>query len=228
MLNKNDRDSITREVMLFREAGGRTLVDVSPLPNPGRDPVALAEISRRTGVHIVLGPAYYLERTWPRALGMEDKSAEDIATEHITELTQGIGDTGIKPGIIGEVGCSWPLRANERKCLDAAAVASVETGIPISIHPGFHVNAPPPDRRDPDGRRRRFWAHHPRPPRCRTATPCHRHAPDAGTPRLLPPVRPVRRPSQLLPGALWKILPPITIVWTRSRRWSNAATATES
>src|SRR5918999_2248713 len=73
---------------------------------------------------------------------MVDKSAEDIATEHITELTQGIGDTGIKPGIIGEVGCSWPLRANERKCLDAAAVASIETGIPISIHPGLHVNAP--------------------------------------------------------------------------------------
>jgi predicted metal-dependent phosphotriesterase family hydrolase len=44
VLNKTDRDSITREVMLLREAGGRTLVDVSPLPNPGRDPAALAEI----------------------------------------------------------------------------------------------------------------------------------------------------------------------------------------
>jgi hypothetical protein len=226
VLTRNDRDSITREVMLFREAGGRTLVAVSPLPNPGRDPVALAEISRRTGVRIVLGVAYYLERG-PAHSAWRTRAPRTSQPRTSPNSPRG-SVTGIKPGIIGEVGGSWPSRANERKCLDAATVASIETGIPISIHPGFHVNAPPPDRRDPDGRRRRSCAHHPRPPRCRPATPCHRHAPDAGRHRLFPPVRPVRRPSQLLPGRCGRSSPPITIVWTGSRRWSKAATATES
>ena len=50
--------------------------------------------------------------------------------------------TGVRAGIIGEVGCSWPLHPNERKSLRAAARAQRETGAPISIHPGRDQAAP--------------------------------------------------------------------------------------
>ena len=57
--------------------------------------------------------------------------------------------TGIKAGIIGEVGCTWPLTDNERKSLAAAAAAQRETGAAILIHPGRHPDAPPEIMDDP-------------------------------------------------------------------------------
>ena len=50
--------------------------------------------------------------------------------------------SGVKAGIIGEVGCTWPLAPNERKSLSAAAIAQRETGAAISVHPGRHPDAP--------------------------------------------------------------------------------------
>jgi phosphotriesterase-related protein len=148
---------------------------------------------------------------------MVDKSAEDIATEHITELTQRIGDTGIEPGIIGEVGCSWPLRANERKCLDAAAVASIETGIPISIHPGFHVNAPLQIVEIPTGAgvdSARIVLGHLDVALPHRATGMRLTLADTGCYLPFDLFGALATSSR----ALWKVLPPITIVWTRSRR----------
>ena len=60
----------------------------------------------------------------------------------VQEITVGVGDTDVKAGIIGEIGCSWPLAPNERKVLRAAADAQQETGAPILIHPGRDQKAP--------------------------------------------------------------------------------------
>ena len=51
-------------------------------------------------------------------------------------------DTGIRSGVIGEVGCSWPLTDNERKVLRASGRAQVLTGAPLLIHPGRDEVAP--------------------------------------------------------------------------------------
>ena len=48
----------------------------------------------------------------------------------------------VKAGIIGEVGCTWPLAQTERKSLLAAAIAQGETGAAILVHPGRHPDAP--------------------------------------------------------------------------------------
>jgi phosphotriesterase-related protein len=62
---------------------------------------------------------------------------EDQLTERIIhDVTVGSGDTGIKSGIIGELGNFHPLTANERKVLRAAADAQAKTGAPITIHTG--------------------------------------------------------------------------------------------
>ena len=48
-------------------------------------------------------------------------------------------DTQIKSGIIGEVGCSWPLNDNERKVLRASAIAQKFTGAPMLILSLIHI-----------------------------------------------------------------------------------------
>ena len=51
----------------------------------------------------------------------------------------GVGDTGVRAGIIGEIGCSAPapLADSERKVLRASATAQRRTGAALNIHPPF-------------------------------------------------------------------------------------------
>lgn len=134
----SDPELAIREAMLFKQAGGRTLVDVTNV-GLGRDPIKLRHIALETGLHIVMGSGYYHALLHPP--GMDEKSEDDILAEIVGDITQGVDGTGIRAGIIGEIGCNWPLHANEAKVLRASARAQIETGAPISIHPGGHVDS---------------------------------------------------------------------------------------
>ncbi len=135
---ENETEAI-EEVALYYRAGGQSLVEASSI-GLGRDPMGLARISRATGLNVIMGSGYYLDNfqtdAWRNA--SEDQLVETI----IGDLTEGVDDTGIKSGIIGEIGCSWPWTDNERKSVRAAARAQRETGAPLIIHPGRHHSAP--------------------------------------------------------------------------------------
>ena len=60
----------------------------------------------------------------------------------ISEINDGIKETKIKPGIIGEIGTSWPLTNVEKRSLQAAAEAQSQTRTPVMIHPGANERAP--------------------------------------------------------------------------------------
>ena len=134
-----DEEVAVSEAMYFKRAGGGTIVDTTSI-GIRRDPLALARIARATGLNVVMGSGYYVDAVHPK--GMDDKTEEDITREIIADITTGVGDTGVKAGIIGELGCSWPLTANERKGLRASAQAQRETGASITIHPGRSEDAP--------------------------------------------------------------------------------------
>lgn len=65
---------------------------------------------------------------------MDEKSVEELADEIVEDLTVGIKGSGIKAGIIGELGTSREIHPNEKKVLLAAVKAHTETGAPISVH----------------------------------------------------------------------------------------------
>ena len=87
-----------------------------------------------------MGAGWYIDQVHPE--DMNSRTETDLSKQMIKELTVGINDTTVKAGIIGEIGCSWPLTDNERKVLRAAATAQSETGAPILIHPGRDESAP--------------------------------------------------------------------------------------
>ena len=138
-LRLTDESVAKDELLLYRQAGGRTLVDPT---NRGlsRDPLALARVSRATGLNIVMGSGYYVAASHPP--DMDAKTVDGIAREIVAELTTGVGNTGIRAGFIGEIGTSWPWTANERKVVQAAVLAQRETGAPLMIHPGRHERLP--------------------------------------------------------------------------------------
>ena len=133
-----DEEIAIKEASFFKRAGGDTIVDVTSV-GFGRDPLALARVSRATGLNI-MGAGYYIAKTQPA--DMDSKTDEEICEEIVREVTVGVGSTGICAGIIGEIGCSEPLIDNERKVLRAAAKAQRRTGAPLNIHP---ARKPKPD-----------------------------------------------------------------------------------
>ena len=134
-----DEEIAIREASFFKRAGGDTIVDPSNI-GLGRDPLALAHVSRATGLNVIMGSGYYVAPSHPA--DMDSKTEEDICAEIVREVTEGVADTGIRAGIIGEIGCSWPLTHNEEKVLHAAANAQRQTGASLMIHPGRNARAP--------------------------------------------------------------------------------------
>lgn len=138
-LHLSDLDLAVREARLFKEAGGGAIVDVTTC-DFGRDAQSLREISVRTGLHVVMGCSHYHAQFHPEDL--EAKTEHAICKTIISEIIHGVDGTDICAGIIGEVGCSWPLFGAEAKVLRASAAAQQETGASITIHPGRHVDSP--------------------------------------------------------------------------------------
>ena len=134
-----DLDTAIEEALLYKHAGGASIVDVTSM-GIGRDPLGLARISRATGLNIVMGGGYYVGLSHPP--DMHEKSEDEITAEIVRDVMVGVGETGVRTGIVGEVGNTWPLSDNERKVLRASARAQAETGVPISIHPGMDEKAP--------------------------------------------------------------------------------------
>jgi len=132
-MNMVDEQEAIEEAMLFKLAGGGSIVDVTNI-GIGRDPKALARVSRATGLNIIMGAGHYLVGSHPK--DMPEKTVGDIVEEIIRDVNVGVDDTRIKAGLIGEIGCSWPLDKNEKKALIAAAKAQKLTGAPLSVHPG--------------------------------------------------------------------------------------------
>lgn len=128
-----DEQEATEELIHFSRAGGQSVIEMSNI-GLGRDPLALARISRATGLNIVMGSGYYLAASLPDEFA--EKTQEEITEEIIKDLKEGAGNTGIKAGYIGEIGGSWPLDPREKKSLLAAAEAQKETGAYLNVHPG--------------------------------------------------------------------------------------------
>jgi phosphotriesterase-related protein len=140
---QTDEAVAARELAVYRAAGGGTIVDCT-VRGLWPDPAALARVSRATGVHVVLGTGYYVARTHPP--DMAAKAVEAIAEEFVRDLTEGIDGTGVRAGLIGELGIGGrtavegiasldEAEPDELQVLRAAARAQRTTGAAISIHP---------------------------------------------------------------------------------------------
>ena len=133
-----DEELVIKELSIYYRAGGQSVVEASTR-GLGRDPLGLARVSRATGVNIITGAGYYLQRSQP--LEWKQMSEDAMTEQIIKDVLEGIDDTGIKAGIIGEVACSPTPFEAELRSLRAGARAQGETGAALLIHPGT---------RDPD------------------------------------------------------------------------------
>ncbi|MFN8526556.1 MAG: phosphotriesterase-related protein [Chloroflexota bacterium] len=132
--NLAQRDPVlaAHEAARFKAAGGGTIVEVSS-HGLARDVLGLRQVAERTGLNIIAGCGYYIGASHPPSLS--ERSVEQVTEELIREATEGIDGTGIRAGVIGEIGTSEPIAPNEVKVLRAAARAQRATGLGIVAHP---------------------------------------------------------------------------------------------
>ena len=129
----NDEALAILEIEKLIGSGGRTLIDCT-IDEVARDPLALQRVSKATGLNIVMGCGHYrdpyLDNNW------FDKNAPDAIAEIIVrDLMEGVDDTGVRSGIIGEIGADkWYISAAEERSFRAAARAHHKTGITITTH----------------------------------------------------------------------------------------------
>lgn len=124
-------DVAVRALQGLHGLGFQTVVDLTPYGFP-RDLSVLAEISRRSSVHIIAGSSIYLEAYSPDwAL---EANLETMHDRFVRDATEG-DETGIKIGILGEQATGLnEITPHEEKCLRAAARAHRDTGLSLNTH----------------------------------------------------------------------------------------------
>ena len=129
-----DDEVLQQEVLAFKNLGGQSIVDCT-VSGIGRSPEKLLRISEMTGANVVMGCGWYREPYYPPGALIDHRPVEDLAREIISEINGGVAGTGIRPGIIGEVGTdkSW-VSAQEERVHRAAARAHLATRLAITTH----------------------------------------------------------------------------------------------
>jgi phosphotriesterase-related protein len=129
-----------------RYAGPGAIVECTPI-RTGRYPQLMVELARRTPVQIVACTGFWCEAAapmhpWAVSLASQPNGVKKIAELYIQEITQGMEDpagkwgerfTSVKAGMI-KCATSEFLRPHEKRCHEAAGIASRETGCPITTH----------------------------------------------------------------------------------------------
>ncbi|MFC3999347.1 phosphotriesterase [Nocardiopsis sediminis] len=134
----DDTGAVAADLAVFAAAGGRSVIDLTP-PGIGRDPAALREIARRTGLNVIMGSGWYLERFHPPHAAAA--GADALAAELVAEFRPA-DPAAVRPGVIGEIGVSPAFTPAERTALRAACAAQREVGVPLFVHlPGWQRRA---------------------------------------------------------------------------------------
>ena len=130
-----DPDEVVR-VMLpllkeLRKTGVRTFIDCTPA-FIGRDPEILFRLSKASGLYILTNTGLYKEPFLPRyAWAVSDRELADMWTR---EITEGIGETGIRAGFIKIAVNPGPLVPIQKKIVAAACLTHKLTGAVICSH----------------------------------------------------------------------------------------------
>ncbi|WP_155059643.1 phosphotriesterase family protein [Streptomyces blattellae] len=127
----NDASAARAELEAFRAAGGSAVVQWTPY-GMGRRAADLPSLSRASGIHVVTATGLH------QAVHYDDRTLAELrgrlADVFVSELTEGIGTSGVRAGFIKVAGGFHALDAHARWTMGAAAEAHHATGAAIAVH----------------------------------------------------------------------------------------------
>lgn len=137
----------TQELARAAQYGLQGVVELTPL-GLGRDPEGLAEISRQSGVHIVMATgvhqeAHYANQHWIR--GLTERELEALFVREIQKGSSppenNAQTTSVRAGVIKVGAGYWRISAFEEKHIRIAARAQQKTGVAVFCHTEFGTAA---------------------------------------------------------------------------------------
>ncbi len=139
----DDPEKSKQDVLLFKAAGGKSIVDATAV-DYGRDPAAVRKISVETGVQIVGTAGFNKSFLWPVKMPgqeityrqwIEQASVDELARFVVDEVEKGMNGTDIRAGQV-KFGTGYnSIHPLEIKTIRAVARAHHATGAP---HPFPH------------------------------------------------------------------------------------------
>lgn len=138
-----DVDAMVTEVGAAVELGLGAVVDAMPC-DAGRSASKLAEISRRTGLHVVAPTGLHHDRYYGPAHWSHRVDVDELADLFVADVTDGIDAndyagpvvrrTRFRAGVIKVAGSDGGPTDRDRRVFEAAAIAHRRTGAPILTH----------------------------------------------------------------------------------------------
>ncbi|WP_454299800.1 phosphotriesterase family protein [Salana multivorans] len=148
----DDVDKAVEEATYFVDASkkwsvdGGTIIEMCPA-NCGRDVDLLAQVSERVpGLQIIIATGFHRQANYleTRSHWVTRYSVDQIADLLVADIEEGIDRydysgplverTQYRAGVIKVATSYGKITAFERKCMEAAAQASIRTGCPINTH----------------------------------------------------------------------------------------------
>ena len=139
----NDVDKVSAELTEVYAAGGRTMIDTMPA-NCGRNVLKLAEVSRRTGIQIVVPTGIHLEQYYPSSHWRYQYSEDQLTRLFIADVVDGIDRydyngpvverTTHKAGMIKLATGDDLITPHQETIFRAVVNTHRETGVPILTH----------------------------------------------------------------------------------------------
>jgi phosphotriesterase-related protein len=138
-----DVDAMATEVGAAVELGLGSAIDAMPC-DAGRNAAKLAELSRRTGLHVVAPTGLHHERYYGPAHWSHRLDVEVLAGLFVADIEDGIdandysgpvvARTPHRAGVIKVAGSDGGPSERDRRVFEAAAIAHRRTGAPILTH----------------------------------------------------------------------------------------------
>ncbi|MFG2227324.1 phosphotriesterase [Streptomyces sp. NPDC048644] len=127
----SDPEAAAAELHAFRAAGGGAVIQWTPY-GMGRGAAELPRLARESGVRIVAATGLHQAVHYPP--DVLERVRSGLAELFVAELTDGIGDTGVRAGLIKVAGGFHGLDRHARHTMEAAAEAQHATGAVIGVH----------------------------------------------------------------------------------------------
>ena len=138
-----DLEKMVEEVRLVRQSGIDTVVDLTPI-GLGRRPSWTAEVSRRTGVNIIMATGVHRHAHYPRGHWLYEIGVAELADLLVADLEDGIDDrdwqgprpqiSKVRAGII-KLGASYhSIAPSEQRWFEAGVAAALRTGVSVAVH----------------------------------------------------------------------------------------------
>lgn len=129
----DNEDASRAEAAALLRSGAAAMVEATPI-GLGRDPAAVARISRATGLHVVHTTGAHRHAHYPPGQSLPEHSTEELLALFRRELLEGMDGTGVRAGLV-KVGVGlWSIDSFERRAVTAAGRLAGELGVPVMVH----------------------------------------------------------------------------------------------